>query len=125
MAAYAGAEDLISVGAYVKGSNREIDDSIDAFEAIEPMSVSAVQLVGAMGARIMEYDGHDLVSRMTEKLGGGPISMRPMYATRSSGIVNSWHPGGGTASAPISPCQVAPPYPNFGFCLPAVSPAST
>ena len=29
MATYAGAEDLISVGAYVKGSNAEIDEAID------------------------------------------------------------------------------------------------
>jgi DNA-binding transcriptional regulator LsrR (DeoR family) len=35
----------------------------------EPMPVKVVQLVGAMGAHNMEYDGHDLVARITEKLG--------------------------------------------------------
>jgi flagellum-specific ATP synthase len=35
MATYAGAEDLISVGAYVKGSNAEIDEAIEKMPAIE------------------------------------------------------------------------------------------
>ena len=35
MATYAGAEDLISVGAYVKGSNAEIDESIEKMPAID------------------------------------------------------------------------------------------
>ncbi|MGO9412239.1 MAG: FliI/YscN family ATPase [Spirochaetia bacterium] len=35
MATYANAEDLISVGAYVKGSNPEIDESIEKMPAID------------------------------------------------------------------------------------------
>jgi len=35
MATYAGAEDLIAVGAYVKGSNPEIDESIEKMPAID------------------------------------------------------------------------------------------
>jgi flagellum-specific ATP synthase len=35
MATYAGAEDLISVGAYVKGSNAEIDEAIEKMPAID------------------------------------------------------------------------------------------
>jgi flagellum-specific ATP synthase len=43
MATYAAAEDLISVGAYVKGSNREIDESIDAYEAIESFLIQRIE----------------------------------------------------------------------------------
>ena len=43
MATYYGAEDLISVGAYVKGSNAEIDESIDKFPAIERFLIQKVE----------------------------------------------------------------------------------
>jgi flagellum-specific ATP synthase len=43
MATYAGAEDLISVGAYVKGSNKEIDQSIEAFDAIESFLIQSIE----------------------------------------------------------------------------------
>ena len=35
-----------------------ISSTVDAFEVAEPMPVKVVQLVGAMGARNMKYDGH-------------------------------------------------------------------
>jgi flagellum-specific ATP synthase len=35
LATYTSAEDLISVGAYVKGSNAEIDEAIDKMPEIE------------------------------------------------------------------------------------------
>jgi DNA-binding transcriptional regulator LsrR (DeoR family) len=47
-----------------------ISATVDAFEASEPTNVRVVQMVGAMGARNLEYDGHDLVSRISEKIGG-------------------------------------------------------
>jgi DNA-binding transcriptional regulator LsrR (DeoR family) len=47
-----------------------ISSTVDAFEVSEPMNVRVVQMVGAMGARNLEYDGHHLVSRISEKLGG-------------------------------------------------------
>jgi len=43
LATYYGAEDLISVGAYVKGSNAEIDESIDKFAAIEQFLIQRVE----------------------------------------------------------------------------------
>ena len=43
MATYAGAEDLISVGAYVKGSNAEIDEAIEKMPAIERFLVQTVE----------------------------------------------------------------------------------
>jgi deoxyribonucleoside regulator len=66
-----------------------ISATVDAFEAAEPMQVSVVQLVGAMGARIMEYDGHDLVSRMTEKLGGEAYYLNAPYISDTPEIAES------------------------------------
>jgi flagellum-specific ATP synthase len=43
MATYAGAEDLISVGAYVKGSNPEIDEAIEKYAAIENFLIQRIE----------------------------------------------------------------------------------
>ncbi len=43
---------------------------VDALEVERPLAVKVVQLVGALGARNTGYDGHALVQRLTEKLGG-------------------------------------------------------
>jgi flagellum-specific ATP synthase len=43
MATYAGAEDLISVGAYVKGSNAEIDDAIEKYPEIERFLIQRIE----------------------------------------------------------------------------------
>ena len=43
MATYAGAEDLISVGAYVKGSNAEIDEAIEKLPAIEEFLIQRIE----------------------------------------------------------------------------------
>jgi DNA-binding transcriptional regulator LsrR (DeoR family) len=47
-----------------------ISAAVDALDATEPLSMKIVQLVGALGARNDEYDGHALVMRLAEKLGG-------------------------------------------------------
>lgn len=60
-----------------------ISATVDAFEAAQTMSVKVVQLVGAMGARNMEYDGHDLVARITEKLGGEAYYLNAPYLCQS------------------------------------------
>ncbi len=43
MATYAGAEDLVSVGAYVKGSNPDIDEAIDCMPEIERFLVQGIE----------------------------------------------------------------------------------
>ena len=43
MATYAGAEDLISVGAYVKGSNPEIDEAIEKYPDIEKFLIQRIE----------------------------------------------------------------------------------
>ena len=53
------------------------------------MPVKVVQLVGAMGARNMEYDGHDLVSRLTEKLGGEAYYLNAPYLCQNAEIAQS------------------------------------
>ncbi len=43
---------------------------VDAVQAAGGLSVKIIQLVGAQGAKNAEYDGHALVTRLAEKLGG-------------------------------------------------------
>ncbi|HVO38583.1 MAG TPA: FliI/YscN family ATPase [Spirochaetia bacterium] len=43
MATHAGAEDLISVGAYVKGSNAEIDEAIEKMPAIDDYLIQRIE----------------------------------------------------------------------------------
>lgn len=66
-----------------------ISATVDAYEVSEPMPVKVVQLVGAMGARNMEYDGHDLVSRITEKLGGEAYYLNAPYLCQNPEMARS------------------------------------
>lgn len=66
-----------------------ISASVDAFETAEPMPMKVVQLVGAMGARNMEYDGHDLVARITEKLGGEAYYLNAPYLCQNAEMAKS------------------------------------
>ncbi len=43
---------------------------VDAVQAVGGLSIKIIQLVGAQGAMNAEYDGHALVSRLADKLGG-------------------------------------------------------
>jgi deoxyribonucleoside regulator len=43
---------------------------VDSLQVEGPLPIKIVQLVGALGARNTEYDGHALVARMAEKLNG-------------------------------------------------------
>jgi deoxyribonucleoside regulator len=66
-----------------------ISATVDAFEKTDALPVKVVQLVGAMGARNMEYDGHDLVSRITEKLGGEAYYLNAPYLCQSAEMAQS------------------------------------
>lgn len=66
-----------------------ISATVDAFETKEPMPIKVVQLVGAMGARNMEYDGHDLVARIAEKLGGEAYYLNAPYLCQSPAMAKS------------------------------------
>jgi flagellum-specific ATP synthase len=41
MAVYANSEDLINIGAYVKGSSKDIDDAISKHDSIESFLMQA------------------------------------------------------------------------------------
>jgi DNA-binding transcriptional regulator LsrR (DeoR family) len=56
-----------------------ISATVNAFETAKQGPIKVVQLVGAMGARMMEYDGHNLVSRIAEKLGGEAYYLNAPY----------------------------------------------
>jgi deoxyribonucleoside regulator len=66
-----------------------ISATVDAFETKELMPVKVVQLVGAMGAHNLEYDGHDLVARITEKLGGEAYYLNAPYLAQNAEMAKS------------------------------------
>lgn len=66
-----------------------ISATVDAFETKELMPVKVVQLVGAMGAHNLEYDGHDLVARITEKLGGEAYYLNAPYLAQNAKMAKS------------------------------------
>jgi deoxyribonucleoside regulator len=66
-----------------------ISATVDTFEVTEPMPLKVVQLVGAMGAHNMKYDGHDLVARISEKLGGEAYYLNAPYLCQSAEMARS------------------------------------
>jgi deoxyribonucleoside regulator len=66
-----------------------ISATVDTFEVAEPMPLKVVQLVGAMGAHNMKYDGHDLVTRISEKLGGEAYYLNAPYLCQSAEMAKS------------------------------------
>lgn len=66
-----------------------ISATVNAFEASEMMPVKVVQLVGEMGARNMEYDGHGLVSRLSEKIGGEGYYLNAPFSCQNAEIAKS------------------------------------
>lgn len=66
-----------------------ISATVDAFETSESIPMRVVQLVGAMGVRNMEYDGHDLVSRLSEKVGGDAYYLNAPYVCKDEQMVAS------------------------------------
>jgi DNA-binding transcriptional regulator LsrR (DeoR family) len=61
-----------------------ISATVDAFEVSEAIPVNVVQLVGAMGAHNVVYDGHDLVARLTVKLDGEAFYINAPYLCENS-----------------------------------------
>lgn len=47
-----------------------VSEVIDALEVDQSTPIKAVQLIGALGTHHYEYDGHNLIRRIIEKLGG-------------------------------------------------------
>lgn len=66
-----------------------ISSTVDAVDIRENVPIKAVQLVGAMGARIAEYDGHALVQQLAEKLGGEAYFINAPFICESPEMVNA------------------------------------
>jgi len=66
-----------------------ISATVDAFEADETIPVKVVQLVGALGARNSDYDGHDLVQRLARKLGGESYFLNAPYFCQTPEIAQT------------------------------------
>lgn len=66
-----------------------VSATVDAVDVETPIPVKIVQLVGALGARNNEYDGHGLVSRLAEKLGGECYFLNAPFFCQSPEIVHS------------------------------------
>lgn len=45
---------------------------VDEVDAVQPLNIRLVELVGALGARSNEYEGHTIITRLADKLGGEP-----------------------------------------------------
>ena len=66
-----------------------ISAAVDAVESSGKFPCKVVQLVGAMGAQNAEYDGHALVQRLANKLGGECYFINAPYLCQSSEIAQS------------------------------------
>lgn len=66
-----------------------ISATIDAVEVEAPLPIKIVQMVGALGARNNEYDGHGLVMRLAERLGGEGYYLNAPFICPSREIAHS------------------------------------
>jgi DNA-binding transcriptional regulator LsrR (DeoR family) len=62
---------------------------VDEIEFPVAMPVKIVQLVGAPGARNHEYDGHGLVARLAQKLGGEAYFLNAPFICANQTVVQS------------------------------------
>jgi len=66
-----------------------VSATIDAVQPMGEQSIKVIQLVGAQGARNDEYDGHALVKRLAEKLGGEGYFINAPYLCQTPEIAQS------------------------------------
>lgn len=66
-----------------------VSAAVDAVQAMAEPSIKVVQLVGAQGARNVEYDGHVIVQRLAEKLGGEGYYINAPYLCQTAEIAQS------------------------------------
>jgi deoxyribonucleoside regulator len=62
---------------------------VDAIQPISELKVKVIQLVGAQGVKNIDYDGHALVSRLAEKLGGDGYYLNAPCMCQTSEIAAS------------------------------------
>ncbi len=67
-----------------------ISATVDHFELTRPISgIKVVQLLGALGARIKEYDGHAIVRRLEEKLDAEGIYINAPFLVENENVADS------------------------------------
>ncbi len=66
-----------------------VSATVDAIQAMKEPSIKVIQLVGAQGARIDDYDGHSIVKRLAEKLGGQGYYINAPYLCQTPDIAKS------------------------------------
>ncbi len=66
-----------------------VSATVDAVQLMGEPSIKVVQLVGAQGARNVEYDGHAIVKRLAEKLGGEGYYINAPYLCQTAEIAQS------------------------------------
>jgi deoxyribonucleoside regulator len=63
--------------------------TVDAVQTMGEPSIKVIQLVGAQGARNVEYDGHAIVKRLAEKIGGEGYYINAPYLCQTPEIAQS------------------------------------
>lgn len=66
-----------------------VSATVDALQVEEQIPVKIVQLVGALGSRNKAYDGHGLVARLEQKLGGEGFYLNAPYLMESAETVQA------------------------------------
>ncbi len=66
-----------------------VSAAVEALPVIKDPSITVVQLVGAQGARNVDYDGHIIVKRLAEKLGGEGYFINAPYLCETPEIARS------------------------------------
>jgi len=66
-----------------------ISATVEAFQVMREPNIKVVQLVGAQGARLVDYDGHTIVKQLAEKLGGEGYYINAPYICQTPEIAHS------------------------------------
>jgi deoxyribonucleoside regulator len=66
-----------------------VSATVDAVQMMAEPSIKVIQLVGALGAKNVEYDGHEIVKRLAEKLGGEGYYINAPYLCQTPEIAQS------------------------------------
>ena len=66
-----------------------VSATVDAFQVMREPTIKIVQLVGAQGARLVDYDGHTIVKQLAEKLGGEGYYINAPYICQTPEIAQS------------------------------------
>ena len=83
LAIYRDAEDLISVGAYVKGSNPQIDEAVEKLPALNRFLVQAVEERYSLNDTLRALGELAGLEIPEEELGSEAVSVSPRAAARA------------------------------------------